>query len=367
MYEALFRPLDYGGVRLKNRVIFAPTTLGLPREAYQRKLAQIAQGGCAMVILGDVPAAQGPRGLLWERALEGYQRLTRIIHQGDCLACAQLYRSDASMKAMLKYLPGLLTGRIKADELRTLRNQQVGPYISGLSAGQLADMAAGFGQAALQARKAGFDMVQVHGDRLCGSLSSSLYNRRSDRYGGSLENRMRFAVEAVAAIREALPDMPIDFKLAVRQENPHYGNAGLLPEELAQAVPLLERAGVTSFHVTLANHGALEDVIPPANHPCFGEEGCFLPYCDLVRRYTRLPVCGVGGLTSPDYIEAQLAGGRVDCVAMSRQLIADPDWPNKAMEGRAGQIRRCVRCNQCLNGLKKHQGVHCIWEGEENR
>ena len=87
-------------------------------------------------------------------------------------------------------------------------------------------------------------------------------------------------------------------------------------------VPALERAGVTSFHVALANHSSLEDTIPPASHPYFGGEGCFLPYCDLVRQYTRLPICGVGGLTRPDFVEEQLAQGRIDCAAMSRQPVS---------------------------------------------
>ena len=162
-------------------------------------------------------------------------------------------------------------------------------------------------------------MVQVHGDRMCGSFASSLFNQRTDCYGGSPENRARFAVEAVTAIRRVLPDMPIDFKLAVRQENPHYGNAGVLESELPVFVPLLEQAGVTSFHVTLANHGELSDTIPPAKHPVFSSEGCFLKFCDQVKALTNLPVCGVGGLTDPDFVEEQLKSGRIDCAAMSRQ------------------------------------------------
>ena len=97
---------------------------------------------------------------------------------------------------------------------------------------------------------------------------------------------------------------------------------------------------------TLADHAALTDTIPPASHPYFGAQGCFLKYCDEVRALTRLPVCGVGGLTDPDFVEAQLKIGRIDCAAMSRALIADPDWPKKAAQGRAGEIRRCVRCNK---------------------
>lgn len=263
---------------------------------------------------------------------------------------------------MVKYLPALLTRRISPDGLRQKLNDAAGPYITGLPAEKVKRITAAFGDAAAQARRAGFDLVQVHGDRMCGSFASSLFNRRTDAYGGSLENRLRFAREAVEAVRVSQPDLPIDFKLVVRLEN--YGRAGLLPDELAVAVPMLEAAGVTSFHVTLANHSALQDTIPPANHPDFGEEGCFLFLCDMVRQYTRLPVCGVGGLTDPDFVERQLAEGRIDCAAMSRQLIADPDWPGKVLGGRAAGVRRCVRCNKgCLGGLMEHKGVHCIFEG----
>ena len=198
---------------------------------------------------------------------------------------------------------------------------------------------------------------------MCGSFSSAVYNFRTDCYGGAPENRARFAVEAVRAIRRRLPDLPIDYKLAVRQEEPHYGNAGVVEAELPIFVPLLEQAGVTSFHVTLANHGSLTDTIPPANHPYFRGQGCFLKYCDQVRALTKLPVCGVGGLSDPAFITGQIAAGRIDCAAMSRQLIADPAWPEKVFSGREKEIHRCVRCNKaCLGGMMAHQGVHCIYE-----
>ena len=88
-----------------------------------------------------------------------------------------------------------------------------------------------------------------------------------------------------------------------------------------------------------------------------------MPFCDQVRRLTDRPVCGVGGLTDPDFIEQQLSSGRVDCVAMSRQLIADCQWPKKVSEGRVADIRRCVRCNkECLGGLMAHRGVGGIYE-----
>lgn len=366
MYETIGSPINYGGLQLKNRIIFAPTTLGLPEDAYLEKIRRISAGGCAMIIIGDVPVGKGGFGhsLFTKKGFAYYQRLAELVHKEDCRICAQLHQSDSNVAAMLKYVPGVLTKKISMEQLRPLLNQEVGPYISNLSAEKVRKITSAFGEAAALAEKAGFDMVQVHGDRMCGSFSSTMFNYRTDEYGGSPENRARFAVEAVTAIRRKLPDIPIDYKLAVRQEDPHYGNAGVLVEELGIFVPLLEQAGVTSFHVTLANHSKLDDTIPSAKHPQFSAEGCFLPFCDVVRQYTKRPICGVGGLTSPEFVEQQLASGRIDCAAMSRQLIADPDWAGKVMGGQAEAIRRCVRCNKrCLGGLMEHQGVHCIYEG----
>lgn len=370
MYKVLESPLNYGGITLKNRIIFAPTTLGLPREEQLQRLREIAAGGCAMIIIGDVPVLPhgfGP-SLYNKRGFAWYRDLADTAHREGCLICAQLHQSDSNFKGMMKYIPGVLTGHISQDELREIVNRNVGPYISGLTEKKVNEITSAFGTAAELAVQAGFDMVQVHGDRMCGSFSSAVFNSRSDRYGGSTEKRARFAVEAVSSIRSKLPSLPIDYKLAVRLEHPHYGNAGVLEEELSVFVPLLEQAGVTSFHVTLADHGKLSDTIPPRNHPYFGDEGCFLRFCDTVRGITKLPVCAVGGLTDPTFIEEQLEAGRMDCVAMSRQLIADGDWPRKVMEGREREINRCIRCNkECLGGMMSHRGVHCIYERKDKK
>lgn len=362
-------PLSYGGLTLKNRIIFSPTTLGLSQEEQLEKLGRIAAGGCAMIIVGDVPVGRhgmGAPSLYTRKGREWYHSLVERVHREGCMICAQLHQSDSNLAAMVKYVPGVLTKKISMEELRPLLNQEVGPYITGLPVEKVQAIIRNFGEAAVLAREVGFDMVQIHGDRMCGSFSSSVFNHRTDAYGGGPEGRARFAVEAVQEVRRRLPDIPIDYKLAVRQENPNYGSAGVLEAELSVFVPLLEQAGVTSFHVTLANHGSLSDTIPPASHPYFGAQGCFLKFCDQVRRYTQLPLYGVGGLTDPDYVEEQLRTGRIQCAAMSRQLLADPDWPNKVASGQIGQIHRCVRCNkECLGGMMAHRGVHCIYERKE--
>ncbi|MEG0367687.1 MAG: NADH:flavin oxidoreductase [Coprobacillus sp.] len=366
MYETISSPLNLGGIQLKNRIIFAPTTMGLSQEEYEKKLREIASGGCAMIIIGDVPVGKGHFSLFNKKGFQRYQNICHIIHEYDCLVCAQLHQSDSHFKGMIKYIPGLLTHKIKKEDLRTLLNNQVEEYITHLTQEKVQTITSSFGDAAKKALEAGFDCIQVHGDRMCGSFSSALFNHRNDSYGGSIEKRAQFAIESIQAIRKQLPNCPIDYKLVVRQENPHYGNAGVLLEELPIFIPLLESAGVTSFHVTLANHSNLEDPIPSSSHPYFNEEGCFLKFCDEVKKYTTLPICGVGGLTAPDFIEAQLCNHRIDCAAMSRQLIADPQWPKKVIYQQTDSIHHCIRCNQkCLGGMQNHNGVHCIYEKEE--
>ena len=301
MYQAINNPVNYGGLELKNRIIFAPTTFGLSDEEYFEKIRKIAAGGCAMIIVGDVPVGKSTfeKSLFDKKGFAYYQKLARIVHQENCRICAQLHQSDSNMLAMLKYVPGVLSKKITMQQLRTLLNNEVSPYITKMSQHKIHKIIQGFGEAAVLAVKADFDMVQVHGDRMCGSFSSVIFNHRTDEYGGNARNRARFATEAVQAIRKRLPDLPIDYKLAVRQENPHYGNAGVLESELGIFIPLLEDAGVTS----------------------------------------------------------------ITCAAMSRQLLADPEWPDKVKNRQITEIHRCVRCNKkCLGSLQQHQGTHCIYE-----
>lgn len=134
MYETIQSPINYGGLPLKNRIIFAPTSLGLPQPEQIERLRNIAAGGCAMIILGDVPVLPhgfGP-SLYSKKGMAYYKSLTDAVHQEGCKICAQLHQSDSNWKAMIKYIPKVLTHRISMEELRPLLNQQVGPYITNL-------------------------------------------------------------------------------------------------------------------------------------------------------------------------------------------------------------------------------------------
>ena len=364
-YDAILSPFTIGNVTLKNRIVFAPTTLGLPRKQYMEKIESIAKGGVSLIIIGDVPVGHTTlQECLFSRSgFNHYKEITTICHKYDCKVAAQLHRNDTQFQALFKYIPKLLRKKITENEVRQLVNLETGKYISNLPIEEVQKIIDDFGKTAVKAVEAGFDIIQVHGDRMNGSFSSSLFNTRTDCYGGSVTNRARFSCEAVQAIRKLLPSIPIDYKLCVRMDNPHYGNAGILVDEMKEFIPLLEQSGVNSFHVTLANHGKLEDTIPPFNHERFSEEGCFLQFCDEARKYTSLPLCGVGGMSSPDFINKQLESGRIQLAAMSRGLIAEPEWVNKVMNNDEKSIYKCKRCNaECLGGMYNHKGVHCIYD-----
>lgn len=175
---------------------------------------------------------------------------------------------------------------------------------------------------------------------------------------------MLFAMETVGRVRDAVPEVLVDYKLAVRQKPPYYGNAGVLEEELSAFVPALVKAGVTCFHVALSNHEDSGGTIPSRSHVGFAEEGCFLKFCDETRALTAVPVIGVGELVYPGFVEEQIASGRIACAAMSRQLIADPAWPCKVESGHEDGMRFCIRCNKdCLGGIQCREGVRCVLDG----
>ena len=232
-FPAIASPLHLGpegrGATLKNRIVVSPTTFGLPHDAYVRRIAGIARGGCAMVVIGDVPVRRHERASLFSRkGAAEYRDLVEAIHAGGALAAAQLHESDSDFKALIPYVPGVLMKKISMMELRHILNEKAKELVTNMPVRKVRAITAAFGPAAVRARELGFDVMQIHGDRMVGSFSSALMSSREDEYGGSPERRTRFAVEAVRAVREAVPEMAIDYKLAVRQEDPRYGQAGVL-------------------------------------------------------------------------------------------------------------------------------------------
>ena len=175
-----------------------------------------------MIIIGDVPVAKSrfEKSLFDKKGFAFYQQICETAHKYGCKVCAQLHQTDTDMMSIIKCIPGMLMKKITPDQLRERMNDAVGPYITKMSQKKIHQIIAGFGKAAVLAKQAGFDMVQVHGDRMCGSFSSAIFNHRTDEYGGSAERRARFAVEAVKAVHAAVPGMAIDYKLLSGRRTP---------------------------------------------------------------------------------------------------------------------------------------------------
>lgn len=355
--EKLFAPLEIGNMCLKNRIVFAPTSMGpAGPEAYER----IAAGGAGMVVVADlsvVPSMLGAPGLDSDEYIAGFARIVELCHKYGCKVSAQLFHPEYDPV----YIRGLY---LKArsgegptpDEVRRILAENTMEYCDRLTAKEVGDVIRAFADAAERAGKAGFDMVQIHGDRLVGSFTSPLFNHRTDLFGSHAE----LPRQIVRAVREKMPNLPVDYKLTIRMEKEKLGRGGISETEVPEFVRELDRCGVDSYHVTLANHTDVENTIPRRNHPLLPDEGCFVGLAKLVKRYTDRPVCAVGKLQAPGTVRAVLEDG-MDLVGMSRQLIADPFWPEKVEKGRTDEITYCRYCNQkCMGALRGGQPIGCI-------
>ncbi len=356
--ERLFTPCAIGNVKLKNRVVFAPTSLGgHGLELYR----EIAAGGTGLVILPDVsvqPSMLGAPSLDSGWFFPYFRQVLYLCRKEGCEAAPQLFFPEYD----LAYVGGLFRNRqsLGAEEVRRKMAENVDGYCDSLSETQAEEIIARFGAAAKYAAAAGFRLVQIHGDRLLGSFSSAVFNHRTDRYG----KRTAFPAAVVRAVKEAAPELAVDYKLTVRTEEPRLGRGGVAIGEVPEFVRALEEAGADSFHVAAANHSNLRDTIPAANHPFLRGEGCFSHLGEAVLNCASKPVCLVGKIQHGAFAEGLVERG-YGFVGLSRQLIADPQWPNKVRAGREEEIRYCVYCNQkCVGGLMSHKPVGCVLRQE---
>ncbi|WP_125152025.1 bilirubin reductase [Clostridium rectalis] len=362
MYKNIFNPIKIGELTLKNKIIFAPTSMGDNQKKNIEKIINIAKGGVGLIILGDISVVETLQvhtsTLSENKFISYFKKITNEVKKYGCKISVQLFHPDYNVK----YVKSLYVNQKKSrDEIRKLLKENIYSYTNELSLQEILNIKDAFVKAALRAEEAGFDMIQIHGDRLLGSFSSSIFNNRKDLYGGTVENRVKLSKEIVKMIKVQLPYMPIDYKLPIRKENPCIGKGGPSLKEVNTFVKVLDKAGVDSFHVTIANHSRIQDTIPMYNHPFLKGEGCFLDLSTEVKKYTNKIVCGLGKLSTPQFIEEALENNKADVVALSRQLIADENWVLKVKDGREKDILYCEFCNiKCTNALMNNKEFGCV-------
>ena len=361
----LSEPLRVGRRTLANRIMFPPLTTGYENQdgsASAQSIAfyeRLARGGAAYLVLGDLCPINSfsPTPKLYsDELIPGYRKLTDSVHAAGALMGAQIFYPEYDV-------PGI--GRLLAQRdmaaVRAKLHHDMEHFASEVPAAELDHILTLMADCAARAQKAGFDFVQIHGDRLNGALCSTLLNRRTDQYGGSFENRTRFALELVRRIRAAAPGLGIDYKLSVRTAE--RGRGGVTREEAPTFAALLAAAGVEMLHVAQANHtGNLADTIPPMGVQPYA---FFAEIAAEVKQAVAIPVSTAGRIFTPAAAESLLVSGKADLIALGRPLLADPDWPRKALAGRADDIRCCICCNRgCTDHIQNRQFLSCVLNAE---
>lgn len=364
LFPRLFEPSVLAGIRLKNRIMKAPQHMGLANpdgsvtEGMLQYYKRVALGGAGMVIVEyawiDKDASKASPcqlGVADYEHIAGLSRLAETIQNAGAKAGLQI--SHGGRQKFLCRKPIKAASRVPWEELYYFGGC---PAPDEITFEEILEVVKAFGDAAKRTQDAGFDMVEFHACHgyLISNFLSPRTNKRTDWYGGSLENRMRFLLESVADARSKVgPDYPI----CIRVSGTDYEPDGHTIEETIVLCKRLEELGVDVIHMSGGNHHQTIHEVSPMMMP--------LAYniwaAEAVKKEISIPVIGSGSITSPELAEQILAEGKADYIALGRPLWADPDFPNKARADKPEQIRPCIRCNDGCLARGDHMGraVQC--------
>ena len=349
----------------KNRVMFPPMTTGYEDRngtITEQDIAfytRLAEGGVGYIVIGDVAPIQNftptPR-LYDDTQIESFKRLADGVYAYGAKLGIQIFHPEYDCETMMR-----LFAEGKMDEVRAKLHHDMIHFVDEVSEEMLMTIIDKMCACAVRAEKAGVDVIQIHGDRLVGALCSTKMNHRTDKFGGSLENRTRFALLLVEALRKAVPDMIIDYKFSV--VTPERGKGGIDEADAPEFAKMLEAAGVDMLHVAQANHtGNMADTIPPMGVQPYA---FFAEISGKVKEVVSIPVSTVGRIISPEMAEQILVSGKADMVGIGRGLLADPDWTNKAAAGKGCDIRECISCNKgCTDKIQNREFLSCVLNAE---
>lgn len=352
----LFEPIKVGRMELKNRIAMPAihhcyTPDGFVNERLIEYYTVRARGGAGLITVGGCTidlVGQGPMmiGLHDDKFIDGLKKLAEAIKLNGAAAAAQLYQSGryshSILSGMQAIAPSAIASRLTRETPREMTLEDIETVIES------------FGEAARRTKEASFDAVEViasAGYLICQFLSP-ITNERSDQYGGSWENRCRFGVEVIQRIRQKVGN---DYTVMVRISGNDFMPGSSTNQEAALFAAELEKAGVDCFNVTGGWH---ESRVPQIT----GElpRGGFAYLARGIKEAVTVPVIASNRINDPLVAEEILQQHLADMINMGRPLIADPDLPNKALDGDYGAIRRCIACNQgCLDMVFSLQDVHC--------
>ncbi|MDO8567978.1 MAG: FAD-dependent oxidoreductase, partial [Dehalococcoidales bacterium] len=372
-FSKLLEPGRIGTLELKNRIIMPPMgnrlcgVWGEVTDPLIEWYRTRAKGGVGMIIVEATHCATAvdpiralPRVLRADDTcyISGLTHLVEAIHENGAKAAIQLSPGTGAQAKGGPWSPGpgfqgvldipsVSPSGVPAlgrnDHPRTLTADEIRKMVELMAAGSL------------NVKRAGFDMIEVHahGGYLIGQFMSPYFNKRTDEYGGSFDNRCRFLMEMVAAIKKALGrDFPLTVKYSITDELP----GGWDIAQSQQLAVQLEAAGVDAIGISSGVAGSKLPIIPPYPYP----PGAFLQLSEAIKKVVKIPVIAGGRLNDPKLADKAIREGKTDFVLEGRALITDPEWPNKVAAGKPEQIRPCLACNECLeNMLVRLSCVRC--------
>ena len=364
MQNVLLQPIEVGGQTFKNRIMFPPLTTGYEKNGMISEqdmgfYTRLAKGGVGYIVMGDVAPINSfsPTPKLFDDSqIPAFKALADSVHAYGTKLGVQLFHPEYDVDAI-----NSLFMQKKFDEMRQRLHHDMMFFTDEVSEEMLMAIIDKMCACAVRAQKAGVDVIQIHGDRLNGCLCSTRMNHRTDKFGGSLENRVRFARMLTRAIRKAVPDMVIDYKLSI--VTPQRGKGGIDEADAVQFAQWLVEDGVDMFHVAQANHtGNMADTIPPMGVQPYG---FFVKIAGDIKKAVNVPVSAVGRIVDAEMAARVIESGMADMVAMGRPLLADPDWGTKIAAGKACDIRRCISCNKgCTDAIQNRQFLSCVLNAE---
>lgn len=364
MQNVILQPIEVGGQTFKNRIMFPPLTTGYEKNGMISEqdmgfYTRLAKGGVGYIVMGDVAPINSfsPTPKLFDDSqIPAFKALADSVHAYGTKLGVQLFHPEYDVDAI-----NSLFMQKKFDEMRQRLHHDMMFFTDEVSEEMLMAIIDKMCACAVRAQKAGVDVIQIHGDRLNGCLCSTRMNHRTDKFGGSLENRVRFARMLTRAIRKAVPDMVIDYKLSI--VTPQRGKGGIDEADAVQFAQWLVEDGVDMLHVAQANHtGNMADTIPPMGVQPYG---FFVKIAGDIKKAVNVPVSAVGRIVDAEMAERVIESGMADIVAMGRPLLADPDWGTKIAAGKACDIRRCISCNKgCTDAIQNRQFLSCVLNAE---
>ena len=359
--EVLFQPVNIGTVKIKNRIIMAPmvtnycTSDGAVTNQLKTFLDARAKGGAGLIIVEAAYVHPGGRGMSnqlgihKDELIDGLKDLVDEIHRHKAKVAVQLFHCGRQGSSLLTgsslIAPSSLPCPVCLEVPEEMTRDDINMIIEA------------FGHAAARAKKAGFDLVEIHGAHgyLINQFLSPYSNKRTDDYGGSFKNRTPFPLEVFHRIRKAVGNnYPVCYRISAEE----FVDGGLTIEETTLFTRRLAENGIDAIDVSGGVFESIDMIIQPSDKP----HGLFANNALMIKNAIKavVPVIVAGNIKDPFMAKKILDDGKADMIAFGRAFIADADFSRKAETGRTGEITTCTGCNKgCIDRLFEGKDISC--------